>query len=172
MRLLSFAAAVVRCNLIDPVYLVASSHCHATPSAATHNKRTQTRRAVTQPRQAHTRASWSGTGSIPTAAAKVRAFTKAREDWLNVVPLPGYAPSLNAEEGAWPVMESGLSSHAATTLDQLEALARSHLRAIQRRPGLINALPGQTGLTLGPPPQTLAFQISVMRRYCHISTRC
>ena len=49
-------------------------------------------------------------------------------------------------------MKSGLGNHAATTLDQLEALVRSRLRAIQRRPDLINALLRQTGLTLDPPP--------------------
>jgi transposase len=83
---------------------------------------------------------------------KMRAFTEAREDWLTMVALPGYAPDLNAVEGAWSVMKSGLGNHAAATLDQLEALVRSRLRAIQRRPDLINALLGQTGLTLDPPP--------------------
>ena len=83
---------------------------------------------------------------------KMRAFTDAREDWLTVVRLPGYAPDLNAVEGAWSVMKSGLCNHAATTLDQLEAVVRGRLRSIQRRPDLINALLGQTGLTLDPPP--------------------
>ena len=49
-------------------------------------------------------------------------------------------------------MKSGLGNHAAATLDQLEAMVRSRLRTIQRRPDLINALLGQTGLTLDPPP--------------------
>jgi len=55
-------------------------------------------------------------------------------------------------------MKSGLGNHAAATLGQLETLVRSRLRAIQPRPDLINALLGQTGLTLDPPPETLAFQ--------------
>jgi transposase len=83
---------------------------------------------------------------------KMRAFTEAREDWLTVICLPGYAPDLNAVEGAWSVMKSGLGNHAAATLDQLEAMVRTRLRTIQRRPDLINALLGQTGLTLDPPP--------------------
>jgi hypothetical protein len=62
-------------------------------------------------------------------------------------------------EGAWAVMKAGLGNHAAATLSQLEVLVRSRLRAIQRRPDLINALLGQTGLTLDPPPQTLGFQL-------------
>jgi putative transposase len=83
---------------------------------------------------------------------KMRAYTEAREDWLTVVRLPGYAPDLNAVEGAWSVMKSGLGNHAAHNLDELEAIVRSRLRQIQRQPELINALLGQTGLTLEPPP--------------------
>ena len=83
---------------------------------------------------------------------KMRAFTEARESWLTVVQLPGYAPGLNAVEGAWSAMKSGLGNHAAATLGQLEAIVRTRLRNIQRRPDLINALLGQTGLTLDPQP--------------------
>ena len=82
----------------------------------------------------------------------MRAFTEAREDWLTIVHLPGYAPDLNAVEGAWSAMKSGLGNHTARTLDELEAIVRTRLRQIQRRPELINALLGQTGLTLDPPP--------------------
>jgi putative transposase len=49
-------------------------------------------------------------------------------------------------------MKSGLGNHAAATLDQLAAIVRTRLRNIQRRPDLINALLGQTGLTLDPKP--------------------
>ena len=83
---------------------------------------------------------------------RMRTFTGAHPDWLTVVHLPGYAPDLNAVEGAWASMKSGLGNHAATTLDDLEAIVRSRLRAIQRRPGLVNALLGQTGLTLDSQP--------------------
>jgi transposase len=82
----------------------------------------------------------------------MRQITEAREDWLTVIQLPGYAPDLNAVEGAWSAMKSGLGNHAAATPGQLEALVRSRLRATQRRPDLINAFLGQTGLTLDPPP--------------------
>ena len=47
-------------------------------------------------------------------------------------------------------MKSSLGNHAATTLGELEAMVRSRLRSIQRRPDLINALLGQTGLSLEP----------------------
>jgi hypothetical protein len=55
-------------------------------------------------------------------------------------------------EGAWASMKAGLGNHAARTLDELEAIVRGRLRKIQRRPGLINAFLGQTGLTLDPRP--------------------
>jgi putative transposase len=83
---------------------------------------------------------------------KMRQFTEAHPDWLTVVHLPGYAPDLNAVEGAWSNMKSSLGNHAATTLDQLEAMVRSRLRKIQRRPDLDNAFLGQTGLTHQPKP--------------------
>ena len=83
---------------------------------------------------------------------KMRAFTQAHPDWLTVVHLPGYAPDLNAVEGAWASMKSSLGNHAAATLDQLESMVRTRLRTIQRRPDLINAFLGQTGLTLQTEP--------------------
>src|SRR6185437_8922801 len=90
---------------------------------------------------------------------RMRTFTEAHPDWLTVIHLPGYAPDLNAVEGAWASMKSSLGNHAATTLDQLESMVRTRLRHIQRRPDLINAFPGQTGLTLNPqPPQTPTLQ--------------
>jgi hypothetical protein len=49
-------------------------------------------------------------------------------------------------------MKSSLGDHAATTLEELEAMVRWRLRNIQRRPDLINAFLGQAGLTLDPPP--------------------
>jgi DDE superfamily endonuclease len=83
---------------------------------------------------------------------KMRQFTEANSAWLTVFHLPAYAPDLNAVEGAWASMKSSLGNHAATSLDQLEAMVRGRLRSIQRRPGLINAFLGQTGLSLDPPP--------------------
>ena len=83
---------------------------------------------------------------------KMRQFTEANTDWLTVFRLPAYAPDLNAVEGAWASMKSSLGNHAATTLGELEAMVRARLRKIQRRPDLINAFLGQTGLTLETQP--------------------
>jgi hypothetical protein len=58
-------------------------------------------------------------------------------------------------------MKSGLGNLAALTLDQLAAAVRNRLRRIQRQPGLITALLGQTGLTPGSQParsQATTFQ--------------
>ena len=60
-----------------------------------------------------------------------------------------------AVEGARASMKSGLGNHAATSLADLEAMVRTRLRSIQRRPDLINAFLGQTGLTLDLPPRRL-----------------
>ena len=49
-------------------------------------------------------------------------------------------------------MKASLGNHAARILDGLEAMVRTRLRAIQRRPDLINAFLGQTGLTLPTQP--------------------
>ena len=82
---------------------------------------------------------------------KMRRYTEAHPDWLTVVHLPDdRRPDVNAVEGAWASMKSGLGNHTATTLDELETIVRSRLRSIQRRPDLINAFLGQTGLTLDP----------------------
>jgi transposase len=43
---------------------------------------------------------------------KMRAFTDARQDWLTVVRLPGYAPDLNAVEMSLPQCELRRSSFA------------------------------------------------------------
>jgi putative transposase len=49
-------------------------------------------------------------------------------------------------------MKSSLGNHAARTLDELEAMVGARLRGIQRRPDLINAFLGQTGLSLEAQP--------------------
>jgi len=43
-------------------------------------------------------------------SGKMRRFTEANSAWLTVIDLPGYAPGLNAVEGAWFVVKSGLAT--------------------------------------------------------------
>jgi len=78
----------------------------------------------------------------------MRMFTEAHRDWLTVVQLPAYAPDLNPAQGAWANMKNGLGNLAARNIDQLAAIVRNRLKRIQYRPGLIDGLLGQTGLTL------------------------
>ena len=85
-------------------------------------------------------------------SAAMRAFTGAHPDWLTEVRLPAYAPDLNAVEGAWANMKNGLGNLAATDVDQLTAIIKNRLKAIQYRPALIEAFLAQTGLSLEPEP--------------------
>ena len=92
-------------------------------------------------------------------SATMRRFIDAHPDWLTEARLPGYAPDLNAVEGAWANMKDGLGNLAASNVDQLTAIIKNRLKSIQCRPGLIEAFLAQTGPTLEPePPQTSAFQ--------------
>jgi len=83
-------------------------------------------------------------------SAAMRAFIDAHRDWLTEVRLPAYAPDLNAVEGAWANMKSGLGNLAKRNLSQLTALARTRLKRMQYRPGLINGYLAKTGLDLTP----------------------
>jgi len=82
----------------------------------------------------------------------MRAFIDAHRDWLTEVRLPAYAPDLNAVEGAWANMKSGLGNLAAADVDQLTAIVKNRLKTIQYRPALIDGFLAQTGLALKPEP--------------------
>ena len=82
----------------------------------------------------------------------MRTFIQAHPDWLTEVRLPSYAPELNAAEGAWANMKTGLGNLAARDVDRLAAIIRNRLRRIQYRPALIEGFLAQTGLTLEPQP--------------------
>ena len=85
-------------------------------------------------------------------SAAMRAFIEAHRDWLTEVRLPAYAPDLNAVEGAWANMKSGLGNLAAADVDQLTAIVKNRLKTIQYRPALIDGFLAQTGLSLEPEP--------------------
>lgn len=75
-----------------------------------------------------------------------------RRPWLTVAYLPGYAPELNAAEGAWAVLKNSLGNLAVFTIDDLTAIIKTQLRSIQHRPSLFPGFLTQTGLTLEPGP--------------------
>ena len=59
---------------------------------------------------------------------KMRAFTDAHADWLTVIQPARLRPRPQRRRGRLVSMKSSLGNHAATTLDQLEAMVRSRLR--------------------------------------------
>lgn len=70
-------------------------------------------------------------------------------DWLEVVNLPSYAPELNPVEGIWAHLDATvLANLAALTLDELRQAARAGLRAIQRRPALLDGFLAHAGLRI------------------------
>src|SRR5262249_31292573 len=84
--------------------------------------------------------------------AVMREFIAAHSGWLTVEYLPGYAPELNAAEGAWAVLKNGLGNLAVFNIDHLATIIKTRLRSIQHRPWLFAGFLAQTGLTLEPEP--------------------
>jgi len=74
----------------------------------------------------------------------------AARDWLTVFQLPAYASELNPVESVWSVLKRSLANLAKRDLAQLTALAKSRLRRMQYRPGLIDGFLAGTRLDLTP----------------------
>jgi transposase len=79
----------------------------------------------------------------------MRELTAAR-DWLTVFRLPGYASELNPVESVWSVLKRSLANLVKRNLAQLTALAKTRLRRIQYRPGLLEGFLAGTRLDLTP----------------------
>jgi putative transposase len=75
----------------------------------------------------------------------------ATRSWLTVFRLPAYAPDLNPAEGVWAHLKKSLANLAPHTTDQLAAAARTRLKKMQYRHGLIDGFIAETGLILQPP---------------------
>ncbi|MBF8194687.1 IS630 family transposase [Nonomuraea sp. K274] len=74
-------------------------------------------------------------------------------DWLMVVQLPSYAPELNPAEGIWANLKGHLANLAVRGgIDHLAAIIKHHLKRLQYRPDLLNAIIAQTELILEPEP--------------------
>ncbi|MFB9516097.1 IS630 family transposase [Streptomyces purpureus] len=84
-------------------------------------------------------------------AKALREFCDRNSDWLTIVKLPPYAPDLNPVEGVWAHPKKSLANLAPRTIDDLTPLVKNRLRAIQRRPQILNGLIAETGLGLEPP---------------------
>jgi putative transposase len=61
----------------------------------------------------------------------------AARDWLTVFQLPPYASELNPVESVWSHLKRSLANLAKRDIAQLTALAKTRLRRMQYRPGLI-----------------------------------
>lgn len=83
-------------------------------------------------------------------SAKMTALIDDRP-WLHVFFFPAYAPELNPVEGIWSHLKRSLANLTRHTADQLLALAKTRLKRMQYRPGLINGFIVKTGLDLQPP---------------------
>ncbi|WP_236568002.1 MULTISPECIES: transposase [unclassified Nocardiopsis] len=75
----------------------------------------------------------------------VRGQLRARP-WLSVVRLPAYAPGLNPVETLWSHLKAFLANRAFRNVDELEQKLRSHLRSVQKRPGLLRGFIRSVGL--------------------------
>lgn len=86
-------------------------------------------------------------------AERVRRELADRE-WVSVVHLPRYAPELNPVETLWSHLKTVLANRAFRSLEELEKVMRSHLRSVQRRPGLLRGFIRSVGLDPDPIPST------------------
>ena len=73
----------------------------------------------------------------------------ATRTWLRVYQLPSYAPELNPVESVWSHLKRSLANLAAGTITHMATLARTRLKRIQYRTGLIDRF--LTGTGLRPP---------------------
>jgi hypothetical protein len=79
----------------------------------------------------------------------MRELAAARA-WLTVFHLPAYAPELNPVEPVWSQLKRSLANLVKQDIDQLTALARTRLRRMQYRPGLLSGFLTGTRLDLRP----------------------
>ncbi|WP_282704302.1 transposase [Streptomyces sp. CC219B] len=84
-------------------------------------------------------------------AKPLREFCERNSDWLTIAKLPPYTPDLNPVEGVWAHVKKSLANLAPRTIEDLTPLVKNRLRAIQRRPGLLDGFITGTGLALEPP---------------------
>ena len=74
----------------------------------------------------------------------------AARDWLTVFRLPPYAHELNPVESIWSVLKRSLANLVKHNVSELTALAKTRLRRMQYRPGLLEGFLAGTRLDLTP----------------------
>jgi putative transposase len=88
--------------------------------------------------------------NLNTHLSKAMRTLIAARDWLTVFQLPAYASELNPVEGVWSVLKRSLANLAKRDLAQLTTLAKSRLRRMQYRTGLIEGFLAGTRLDFPP----------------------
>ena len=90
---------------------------------------------------------WDGLNTHVSAAM---AELVAARDWLTVFRLPPWAHELNPVERVWSVLKRSLANLVKRDLGQLTSLAKTRLKRMQYRPGLLAGFLAGTGLDLTP----------------------
>ena len=80
----------------------------------------------------------------------VMAELIAARDWLTVYRLPPYAHEFNPVEPVWSVLKRSLANLVKHNISELTALAKTRLRRMQYRPGLLEGFLAGTRLDLTP----------------------
>jgi len=71
-------------------------------------------------------------------AKKVKAFVESVKERLQLFYLPGYSPELNPDELVWNNLKNqGIGRKVIETKPQMKKAVLSHMRSIQKSPGLI-----------------------------------
>jgi putative transposase len=74
----------------------------------------------------------------------------AARPWLTVFRLPAYASEFNPVESVWAHLKRSLANLVRRDLARLTALAKTRLRRMQYRPGLLEGFLAGTRLDLTP----------------------
>ena len=88
--------------------------------------------------------------NLNTHVSGAMADLIAARDWLTVFRLPGYAHELNPVESVWSVLKRSLANLVKHNISELTALAKTRLRRMQYRPGLLEGFLAGTRLDLTP----------------------
>jgi len=88
--------------------------------------------------------------NLNTHVSGVMAELVSARDWLTVYRLPPYAHELNPVEPVWSVLKRSLANLVKHNVGELTALAKTRLRRMQYRPGLLEGFLAGTRLDLIP----------------------
>ena len=88
--------------------------------------------------------------NLNTHISGVMAGLIDARDWLTVFRLPPYASEFNPVESVWSVLKRSLANLVKRNISELTVLAKTRLRRMQYRPGLLEGFLAGTRLDLTP----------------------